>query len=167
MKYLIPYYFDSGIGMGFRRLSIIDLDLGHQPMSNEDGTIWICFNGEIYNFQILRNRLSALGHHFKTNSDTEVMIHAYEQWGIEAVEHLNGMFSIALWDSVQSKLLLFRDRMGVKPVYWTVMNNCLIFASEVKSIRAPVGHTVMHCPQNSQSNGSSLAVPIPTLMPRL
>lgn len=128
------YHFDGGIGMGFRRLSIIDLDLGHQPMSNEDGTIWICFNGEIYNFQILRNRLTSLGHHFKTNSDTEVMIHAYEQWGIEAVEHLNGMFSIALWDSVQNKLLLFRDRMGVKPVYWTVMDNCLVFASEVKSI---------------------------------
>ena len=128
------YHFESGVGLGFRRLSIIDLDKGSQPMTNENRDIWLCFNGEIYNYQGLGNKLRSLGHNFRTRCDTEVIVHAYEEWGVHAVEHLVGMFAFSIWDRNQKKLLLVRDRMGVKPIYWTLVSGKLIFGSEVKSI---------------------------------
>ena len=122
------------VALGHRRLSIIDLDTGHQPMSNEDGTIWIVFNGEIYNFQELKTFLQKKGHIFRTRSDTETIIHAYEQWGEHCVEKLHGMFAFAIWDEKQKKLILARDRVGIKPLYYYVNNKKIIFGSEIKAI---------------------------------
>jgi asparagine synthase (glutamine-hydrolysing) len=122
------------IGLGHRRLSIIDLDGGAQPISNEDSTLQVVFNGEIYNFVELREELAAFGHTFKTRSDTEVIVHAYEQWGYECVSRFNGIFSFALWDAVNKQLLLARDHLGVKPLYYVVAGNRLLFASEIKSL---------------------------------
>ena len=127
---------DGPLGFGHRRLSIIDLSTGHQPMSNEDDSVWIVFNGEIYNFEELRRELRVLGHRFRTTSDTETILHAYEEFGLEAVQRFNGMFAIALWDRRNSRLTLIRDRLGVKPLYWTQTRDGLIFASEVKGILA-------------------------------
>lgn len=126
---------DGKLGLGFRRLSIIDLSpAGHQPMSNEDGTIWTVFNGEIYNFQEIRRELEKKGHTFKSKTDTETILHTYEDHGTEAVQKLNGMFSVALWDEKKRKLWLVRDRLGIKPLYYTVQNKSIIFASEIKAI---------------------------------
>ena len=123
------------IGLGHRRLSIIDLsDAGHQPMCNEDGTVWITYNGEIYNYQDLRSDLAAKGHRFKSNTDTEVIIHLYEEMGEDCVQKLNGIFAFAIWDSTGKKLFLARDRFGVKPLYYTFNNKKFIFASEIKSL---------------------------------
>jgi len=122
------------VGFAHRRLSIIDLASGHQPIGNEDGSIQIIFNGEIYNFQKLRNTLMNLGHQFVTNSDTESIVHAYEEYGDRFVEHLDGMFAIAIWDGRLDKLLLVRDRFGQKPLFLCEANGNLVFASEVKSI---------------------------------
>src|SRR5688572_31379288 len=108
-------YLGEGVALGQRRLSIIDLEGGHQPLSNEDGTVWIVFNGEIYNYRDLRPNLEARGHRFATNSDTEVMVHLYEEYGPEFVQHLRGMFAIAIWDKRNETLVLVRDRLGVKP----------------------------------------------------
>jgi asparagine synthase (glutamine-hydrolysing) len=119
-----------------RRLSIIDLDSGQQPISNEDGSIWIIFNGEIYNYQALRNELKDKGHVFKTYSDTEVIIHLYEEMGEKCVEELSGMFAIAIWEERKKKLFLARDRLGQKPLYYTQNGTTFIFASEVKAILA-------------------------------
>lgn len=127
------YHESTGIGFGFRRLSIIDLSSGHQPMSNEDETIWVMLNGEIYDFNKIKEELLNLGHKFRTKSDTEVIIHGYEQWGEEVFKKIDGMFAIAIWDYKQSKLLLGRDRLGKKPLYWTIQNETLWFASELKS----------------------------------
>jgi asparagine synthase (glutamine-hydrolysing) len=121
-------------GLGHRRLSIIDLSTGQQPLSNEDGTIWVCFNGEIYNFQTLKKDLEQHGHIFQTNSDTEVIVHAYEEWGERAVERFRGMFAIALWDNRRQRLWLVRDRVGKKPLYYLFDGDCLLFASEIKAI---------------------------------
>src|SRR5262245_36111558 len=107
-------------GLGHRRLSIVDLGGGHQPMSNEDGTIWIAFNGEIYNHRELRPLLEERGHVYRTQSDTETIVHLYEEFGIAGVAKLRGMFAYAIWDSVQRKLVLVRDRLGIKPLYYTV-----------------------------------------------
>ncbi len=128
------FYFKNNVALGMRRLSIIDLATGHQPISNEDGSAWVVFNGEIYNFQELRQRLLARGHQFSTNSDTEVIVHLYEDYGDELVEHLNGMFAFALWDERRQRLLIARDRMGEKPLYFTQTANSFIFASELKSL---------------------------------
>jgi len=125
---------DSRAALGHRRLSIVDLAAGHQPLANEDETIWIVFNGEIYNHQSVRQRLEAAGHHYRTRSDTETIVHAYEQWGCSAVEHLRGMFAFAIWDASNRRLLLARDRLGVKPLYWARADNRLLFGSEIKSI---------------------------------
>lgn len=127
-------YLNGPLGIGHRRLSIIDLAGGHQPMSNEDGSIWISFNGEIYNYQELQHRLRP-NHWFSTQSDTETIIHLYEDKG-EAVAHdLNGMFAFALWDSKQEKLMLARDRLGIKPLYYSICpDGTLVFASEIKAI---------------------------------
>ncbi|HCU80272.1 MAG TPA: asparagine synthetase B, partial [Chloroflexi bacterium] len=98
------YHFEGGVGLGFRRLSIIDLDNGNQPMTNENRDIWLCFNGEIYNYQDLGKKLRSLGHNFRTRCDTEVILHAYEEWGVHAVDHLVGMFAFSIWDRNQKKL---------------------------------------------------------------
>ena len=111
------FYVGDGVGLGHRRLSIIDLSTGGQPLTNEDGTIWIVFNGEIYNFADTRRELEGLGHRFRTNTDTEVIVHGYEQWGPEAVTRFRGMFAIAVWDAPRRRLVLLRDRLGVKPLY--------------------------------------------------
>ncbi len=123
------------IGLGHRRLSIIDLsNAGHQPMCNEDGTVWITYNGEIYNYPVLRSDLIAKGHRFRSNTDTEVIIHLYEEMGEDCVQKLNGMFAFAIWDATGKQLFLARDRFGVKPLYYTLNNNKFIFASEIKSL---------------------------------
>jgi asparagine synthase (glutamine-hydrolysing) len=128
------YYIEGAVGLGMRRLSIIDLTGGHQPMCNEDGTVWIVFNGEIYNFQDLRRELEARGHVFRTRSDTETVIHAYEEWGLAALPKLNGMFGFALWDSHHQELILARDPFGIKPVYYSDHGGRLLFGSEIKAI---------------------------------
>jgi asparagine synthase (glutamine-hydrolysing) len=125
----------QNVGLGNRRLSIIDLAGGHQPLSNEDGTIWIAHNGEVYNFPDLREELIGLGHAFKTKSDTETIVHAYEEWGEEFVQKLRGMFAFAIWDQKKEWLLLVRDRVGVKPLYYTLLQDgTLVFGSELKTI---------------------------------
>ncbi len=127
-------YVRGPIGLGHRRLSIIDLDTGRQPMTNEDGTLQIVFNGEIYNFVELREELKKSGHIFKTQSDTEVILHGYEQWGTGCVNRFNGIFAFALWDSHRNELLLARDHLGVKPLYYTHLGDRLLFASEIKAL---------------------------------
>jgi asparagine synthase (glutamine-hydrolysing) len=124
----------SGIGLGSARLSIIDLSGGQQPMSNEDKTMWIVFNGEIFNYLELRLELERQGHYFATNSDTEVIVHLYEQYGPECVAHLNGQFVFAIWDEQARSLFIARDRIGIRPLYYTVQKGALIFASEIKAI---------------------------------
>ncbi|MEK9132216.1 MAG: asparagine synthase (glutamine-hydrolyzing), partial [Patescibacteria group bacterium] len=125
------------LGLGFRRLSIIDLSpSGHQPMTNEDYSIWTVLNGEIYNFKQLHADLAKKGHSFHSKSDTETILHSYEDKGLEAVKDWNGMFAVALWDENKQRLWLVRDRLGIKPLYYTVQNGTLIFASEIKAILA-------------------------------
>lgn len=130
------YYVSGQIGLGFRRLSIIDLNTGHQPLSNEDDTVWIVFNGEIYNYLELREFLQTKGHRFKTHTDTEVIIHLYEEFGEACVDKLRGMFAFAIWDTRQESLFLARDRVGIKPLYYWLSDKCLIFGSEIKAILA-------------------------------
>jgi asparagine synthase (glutamine-hydrolysing) len=127
-------YVSGQIGLGFRRLSIIDLAGGHQPLSNEDDTVWIVFNGEIYNYQTLRDDLIGKGHIFRTKSDTEVIVHLYEEYGTDCVQRLRGMFAFAIWDARQKQLFLARDRIGIKPLYYYVTNDFLTFGSELKAI---------------------------------
>lgn len=127
-------FVNGEVGLGNNRLSIIDLETGHQPMKNEDGTIHITYNGEIYNFKELRSRLEAEGHRFESKSDTEVIIHGYEEHGEHFLQQLNGMFAFALWDSRKKTLLLARDRIGIKPLHYTVADHALYFGSEIKAI---------------------------------
>ena len=127
-------FVDGQAALGHRRLSIVDLAAGHQPLSNEDESVWIVFNGEIYNHADVRPELEAAGHRYKTRSDTETIVHAYEQWGDACVERLRGMFAFAIWDAPKRRLLLARDRLGVKPLYWTLAGDRLLFGSEIKSI---------------------------------
>ena len=127
-------FIDSNVGLGHRRLSIIDLEAGMQPMGNEDGSVQVVFNGEIYNFPELKKELENRGHIFKTRSDTETIIHGYEEWGEDFVGRLRGMFAIALWDIRIKKLLLVRDRVGKKPLYYYLEKNRLVFASELKAL---------------------------------
>ena len=128
------FYVGDGIGLGHRRLSIIDLSTGDQPLMNEDHTIWVVFNGEIYNFAEIRVELEAHGHRFRTHSDTEVIVHAYEQWGDAAVDRFRGMFAFALWDEPKRRLLLVRDRLGVKPLYYSATPRGVTFGSEIKAL---------------------------------
>lgn len=128
------FYCDGDVGLGMRRLSIIDLHSGRQPVRNEDGTVRVVFNGEIYNFQELRQRLESRGHVFATWTDTEVIVHLYEEYGRRCVDHLRGMFAFALWDSRQKQLLLARDRIGIKPLYFAEAGGRILFASELKAI---------------------------------
>jgi asparagine synthase (glutamine-hydrolysing) len=128
-------FVDTGVSLGHRRLSIIDLsEKGTQPMHNEDESIYIVFNGEIYNFVDLRNELEQNGHIFKSNADTEVIVHAYEQWGTGCVTRLRGMFAFAIWDSNKKQFFLARDRIGIKPLYYYFRSNKFVFSSEIKSI---------------------------------
>ncbi len=126
----------AGVGLGMRRLSIIDLAGGHQPVFNEDKSVWIVFNGEIYNFPELRSQLQARGHRFSTHTDTEVIVHLYEEDGAECVQKLRGMFAFALYDERAGRLLLARDRLGKKPLHYALHNGTLLFASEMKAILA-------------------------------
>ena len=128
------FYLDKELGLGFCRLSIIDLEKGHQPLSNEDGKIWLILNGEIYNFQNLRLALESKGHHFKTATDVEVVVHLYETMGIDFVHKLNGMFSLGLWDGIKRRLILVRDRIGIKPLYYSFTKEGIIFGSELKAL---------------------------------
>jgi asparagine synthase (glutamine-hydrolysing) len=128
------FFIADGIGLGMRRLSIIDLAGGQQPIFNEDGSVVIVFNGEIYNYRDLRGQLEKRGHVFATNSDTEVIVHLYEEYGVDCVHHLRGMFGFAVWDTKRRRLLLARDRLGIKPLYYTHMGSRLVFGSEIKSL---------------------------------
>ena len=128
------YRVEGGAAIGMRRLSIIDIASGHQPISNEDGSVWIVFNGEIYNFAELRSDLIARGHSFKTHSDTETIVHLYEEEGERCVERLRGMFGFAILDQRQNKLFLARDRAGKKPLHYTMVGDTLVFGSEIKSL---------------------------------
>jgi asparagine synthase (glutamine-hydrolysing) len=130
------FYLSGPVGLGFRRLSIIDLNTGHQPISNEDGTVWIVFNGEIYNYQELREFLLSKGHKFSSKTDTEVIVHLYEEFGEACVEKLRGMFGFAIWDERQKSLFLARDRVGIKPLYYWLSDKALVFGSEIKAILA-------------------------------
>ena len=128
---------ELGVGLGHRRLSIIDLsDAGHQPMSNEDGTVWTVYNGELYNFRALRRQLEARGHSFRSQSDTEVIVHTYEEWGDDCIRRFGGMFAIAIWDVKRRRLVMARDRLGIKPLVYYWDGHTFIFASEIKAILA-------------------------------
>ncbi|MDX1741154.1 MAG: asparagine synthase (glutamine-hydrolyzing), partial [Rhodothermales bacterium] len=128
-------HIDGAVGLGHRRLAIIDTtEAGAQPMSNEDGSVWITYNGEIYNYAELRTDLQKRGHVFKSRSDTEVILHAYETWGVESLSRFNGIFSFAIWDSRQRSLWLVRDRLGVKPLFYLMRHDRVLLASEIKAL---------------------------------
>lgn len=129
-------HLEPGVGLAFRRLAIVDVAAGHQPLSNEDGTVWIAFNGEIYNHAALRRELESAGHRYRTHSDTETIVHAYEQWGPDCVRRFHGMFAFAIWDRPRRRLFVARDHVGIKPLYWTRANGGFAFASEVKALFA-------------------------------
>lgn len=128
------FFIHKNIGMGMRRLGIIDIPGGHQPIHNEDSSVQLVFNGEIYNFKELREQLIQKGHIFLTRSDTEIIVHLYEEEGKNCVKRLQGMFAFALWDKNKNELLLARDRIGIKPLHYIICNDRIIFASEIKSI---------------------------------
>ena len=128
------FYINENVGFAFRRLSIIDLKFGHQPLSNEDGSIWIVFNGEIYNYKELKNNLQSQGHIFKTDCDTETIVHLYEQYGTDCLQYLRGMFAFAIWDNNEKTLFCARDRFGIKPFYYYSDNKQFTFGSEIKAI---------------------------------
>src|SRR5947209_8980692 len=128
------HYFGKGAAIGMRRLSIIDLQGGHQPIGNEDGTVWVVCNGEIYNFKELRHQLEAHGHVFGCDSDTEAIVHLYEERGLNLFKQLRGMFGLAIWDAARSRLVLARDRLGKKPLYVCREPHRILFASEIKSL---------------------------------
>jgi asparagine synthase (glutamine-hydrolysing) len=130
------YFFDRSLGFGFRRLSIIDLAGGHQPMSDAEESVWLVFNGEIYNYKELRPELERRGHKFRTQSDTEVIIHGYKEWGEQVFSRLNGMFGVAIWDVKKKKLVVARDAMGIKLIYYQIADGKLNFGSEIRPVLA-------------------------------
>ncbi|MBM3212277.1 asparagine synthetase B, partial [Candidatus Poribacteria bacterium] len=139
MRYRGPddegYFFDNNLALGHRRLSIIDLSsAGHQPMSDDNKSIWIVYNGEVYNFVELRNELINKGYSFKTGTDTEVIIKAYQEWGDDCLNKLDGMFAFAIWDQKKKRLFCARDRFGIKPFYYYFDGSIFVFASEIKGI---------------------------------
>ena len=127
---------EPGAGLAFRRLAIVDVASGHQPLSNEDGTVWIAFNGEIYNHTEIRPELESRGHRYRTHSDTETIVHAYEEWGEDCVSRLRGMFAFAIWDRTRRRLFVARDHVGIKPLYWARANGAFVCASEIKALFA-------------------------------
>ena len=129
-------FLGDGIGLGSARLRIIDLHTGQQPISNEDGTLWIVFNGEIFNYVELRPELEARGHRFTTDTDTEVLLHLYEEFGPECLPRLNGQFAFAIWDARERSLFLARDRIGIRPLFYTIADGALVFGSEIKALLA-------------------------------
>jgi hypothetical protein len=129
-------HWDGVAALAHRRLSIVDVSTGQQPLSNEDGSVWVSFNGEIYNHAEIRHELEARGHAYRTKSDTETIVHAYEEWGDAAVHRFRGMFAFAIWDAPRRRLLLVRDRLGIKPLYWARAGDALLFGSEIKAILA-------------------------------
>lgn len=133
------FLLDGSLGLAFRRLSIIDLTGGHQPMSDREESVWVVFNGEIYNYPELRSELEGYGHVFQTSSDTEVIVHGYKQWGAEVLNHLNGMFGLAIWDVHRRKLAVARDPFGIKGIYYRIHDGVLTFASEIRALAA-AGH---------------------------
>src|SRR5580658_2490564 len=133
------FYTDGAVGIGMRRLSIVDVAGGHQPISNEDGTLWIVFNGEIYNHLALREQLIARGHRYNTHSDTETIVHLYEEYGADCVQHLRGMFAFAIWNRNTKTLFVARDRLGIKPLYYKLTPERLLFGSEIKAVLAHGG----------------------------
>src|SRR5438445_8920333 len=158
------FFIGGPIGLAHRRLSIIDLAGGHQPISSEDDSVWVVFNGEIYNYLALREFLVSKGHVFKTRSDTEVIVHAYEEFGVEFVEKLRGMFAFALWDAPRKRLILVRDRLGVKPLYYALPENGgveLAFASELKSLFRVPGVSRELDPESLDAYLAYLYVPPP------
>jgi asparagine synthase (glutamine-hydrolysing) len=130
------FHFDGPLGLGFRRLSIIDIQGGHQPMADQDESVWVVFNGEIYNFPELKDELEKCGHRFRTKSDTEVIIHGYKQWGLDVFNHLNGMFGLAIWDTRNKRLVVARDAFGIKLVYYKIKDGAVHFGSEIRAVRA-------------------------------
>src|SRR6266481_55936 len=130
------YYMSGPLGLGFRRLSIIDLAGGHQPMSDAEKKVWVIFNGEIYNFKELRAELEKRGHRFQTRSDTEVIVHGYKEWGTGVFNRLNGMFGLAVWDVENRRLVVARDAMGIKMVYYRLADGQLTFGSEIRAVLA-------------------------------
>src|SRR3979490_1112495 len=135
------FHIDGPVGIGMRRLSIVDLATGHQPISNERGSLTIVFNGEIYNHLILREQLVARGHFYRTHSDTETIVHLYEEYGRDCVQHLRGMFAFAIWDRNKKTLFIARDRLGIKPLYYHLTSERLLFGSEIKVL---VAHGSIH-----------------------
>src|SRR5215470_17862471 len=133
------FFFDGNVGLAMRRLSIIDVKTGHQPIANEDENLWIVYNGELYNHQDLRKDLEARGHRYRTKSDTETIIHLYEEYGRDCVKDLRGMFAFAIWDRRKRKLFIARDRLGIKPLYYRYDGETLLFGSEIKTILAYPG----------------------------
>jgi asparagine synthase (glutamine-hydrolysing) len=130
------FHFQGSLGLGFRRLSIIDLKGGHQPMADQDQSVWVVFNGEIYNFPELKRELQGYGYTFRTQCDTEVIVHGYKKWGLDVFKRLNGMFGLAIWDVARKRLVLARDAFGIKLVYYKLKNDSLLFGSEIRAIRA-------------------------------
>jgi len=133
------FFLEGNVGLAMRRLSIIDIKTGHQPISNESNDIWIVYNGELYNHQELRKGLEARGHHYRTHSDTETIVHLYEEYGRDCVKHLRGMYAFAIWDRPKRRLFIARDRLGIKPLYYRFDGKTLLFASEIKAILAHPG----------------------------
>src|SRR5437870_2415106 len=129
-------HLDGNVGLAMRRLAVIDVDTGRQPIHNEDRSVWTVYNGEIYNFAELQRELEARGHRFYTRTDTEVIVHLYEEQGLDFVRSLNGMFTIALWDAARRRLVLARDRLGIKPLYVAPLPDRLLFGSEIKALLA-------------------------------
>lgn len=134
------FHFSGPLGLGFRRLSIIDLSGGHQPMSDLTETVWVAFNGEIYNFPELRSELEARGHVFRTRSDTEVIVHGYKEWGTAVLQRLNGMFGLAIWDEGRKRLVIARDSAGIKLVYYRIDGGSVVFGSELRAVLAALPH---------------------------
>src|SRR5271170_89446 len=126
-------FIDGNVGLAVRRLSVIDLQSGHQPMANEDQNLWIVYNGEIYNHQQLRDVLESRGHRYRTRSDTETILHLYEEYGADCVRHLQGMFAFAIWNKRDRRLFTARDRLGIKPLYYCYDGGRFLFASEIKA----------------------------------
>ena len=141
------FYISNSLGLAFRRLAILDLSpAGHQPMSDEAQQIWVIFNGEIYNFRELRQELEALGHRFRSQCDTEVIVRGYVEWGEDVLDRLNGMFGLAIWDEPKRKLVLARDAMGIKPLYYAVQGGSLAFASEIRPVVLAMGRSAQADP---------------------